>query len=58
MRAMESGTILGLITILIALFLLGTKGQQIAQAAQGFAGAGSTLISTLQGNSVGAAAYG
>ena len=55
MRAMESGSALGLVALLVALYLLGTHGTQIAQAAQGFAGAGSTLISTLQGNSVASA---
>lgn len=54
MKAIETGTGLGLVALLIGLYLLGTRGKGIAEAAVGFAQAGATVIGSLQGNSVGA----
>lgn len=45
----KGGSALGIIGALVAIYLVGTQGNGLANAAEGFAKAGGSLITVLQG---------
>lgn len=53
MKVLDAGGLVGLIALGIAGYYVAFHGAPMATAAQGFAGAGATLIGALQGRSVG-----
>lgn len=54
MKVLDAGGLVGLIALGVGLYYLSFHGQSMATSAQGFAGAGATLIGALQGRNVGA----